>query len=135
MCVRVCFHVCLCVCVCEGVLSVCVCTRMRVWYVCICVCVCACVPSEHWGTPQPWCLRCGLGSVVKHQGPTVELSGFRHKLSLRSLFLYLLDINLEGEETEAAMDSQSPGFFGSYVQGCNLFRPFINKLRRRHLRQ
>lgn len=35
------------------------------------------LPCEHCGMPHSWCLRCGRGSVVKHHGPTVELSGLR----------------------------------------------------------
>ncbi|TNN86228.1 hypothetical protein EYF80_003645 [Liparis tanakae] len=35
------------------------------------------LPWEHCGMPHSWCLRCGRGSVVKHHGPALELSGLR----------------------------------------------------------
>lgn len=44
-------------------------------------------PSEHCGMLQSWWRI--FGSVVKHQGPVVVLSGLRHKLSRRSLCLCL----------------------------------------------
>lgn len=44
-------------------------------------------PSEHCGILQSWWRI--LGSVVKHQGPVVVLSGLRHKFSRRSRCLCL----------------------------------------------
>lgn len=71
------------------------------------VCVCS-LPCEHCGMPHSWCLRCGRGSVVKHHGPTVELSGLRQKFSLRSFFLNLLDMNLSGAEPQLHKQTHVP---------------------------